>query len=62
MKKNQNLRIAIYIRVSTEEQTLNPEGLLRSQEQRLLDAVEWRNKNSSFGEITGVYIDAGISG
>lgn len=61
MKKNQNFRIAIYIRVSTEEQTLNPEGSLRSQEQRLREAVEWRNKNSSFGEITGVYIDAGIS-
>lgn len=58
MKKNQNLRIAIYIRVSTEEQTLNPEGSLRSQEQRLREAVEWRNKNSSFGEIAGVYIDA----
>lgn len=61
MKKNQNFRIAIYIRVSTEEQTLNPEGSLRSQEQRLREAVDWKNKNSSFGEITGVYIDAGIS-
>lgn len=61
MKKNQNFKIALYIRVSTEEQTLNPEGSLRSQEQRLREAVEWRNKNSSFGEIVGVYIDAGIS-
>lgn len=61
MKKNQNFKIALYIRVSTEEQTLNPEGSLRSQELRLREAVEWRNKNSSFGEIVGVYIDAGIS-
>lgn len=61
MKKNQNFRIAIYIRVSTEEQTLNPEGSLRSQELRLREAVEWKNKASGFGEIAGVYIDAGIS-
>ncbi len=61
MKKNQNFKIALYIRVSTEEQTLNPEGSLKNQEQRLREAVDWRNKNSSFGEIVGVYIDAGIS-
>jgi site-specific DNA recombinase len=61
MKKNQNFKIALYIRVSTEEQTLNPEGSLKSQEQRLREAVEWRNKNSRFGEIVGIYIDAGIS-
>lgn len=61
MKKNQNFKIALYIRVSTEEQTLNPEGSLRSQEQRLREAVDYRNKNSNFGEIVGVYVDAGIS-
>lgn len=59
--KNQNYKIAIYIRVSTEEQTENPEGSLKNQEQRLREAVEWKNKNSNFGEIAGVYIDAGIS-
>lgn len=61
MKKNLNFKIALYIRVSTEEQAVNPEGSLKSQEQRLREAVDWRNKNSNFGELVGVYVDAGIS-
>jgi site-specific DNA recombinase len=61
MKKNQNFRIAYYIRVSTEEQTLNPEGSLRSQEMRLREYVNSKNAVSNFGEVVGVFVDAGIS-
>jgi site-specific DNA recombinase len=61
MHKNQNYRCGIYIRVSTEEQTLNPEGSTKNQEQRLREAIIWRNRTSSFGELAGVYVDAGIS-
>lgn len=59
--KNQNFKIALYIRVSTEEQAENPEGSIKNQEQRLREAVTWKNKNSNFGEIVSTYIDAGIS-
>lgn len=61
MLKNKNFKIALYIRVSTEEQAENPEGSLKNQEQRLREAVAYRNRQSSFGEIAGIYIDAGIS-
>jgi site-specific DNA recombinase len=61
MVKNQNYKIGIYVRVSTEEQAENPDGSIRNQEHRLREAIEWRNKSSSFGELAGVYIDAGIS-
>lgn len=61
MLKNQNFKIALYIRVSTEEQAFNPEGSVKSQEQRLREAVAWKNQKSNFGEIAGVYIDVGIS-
>lgn len=59
--KNQNYRIALYIRVSTEEQAENPEGSIRNQEQRLREAVSYRNRNGNFGTIQGVFIDPGIS-
>lgn len=59
--KHQDYKIALYVRVSTEEQAENPEGSVKNQEQRLREAVSYRNRNSSFGEIAGVYIDAGIS-
>jgi DNA invertase Pin-like site-specific DNA recombinase len=61
MLKNKNFKIGLYIRVSSEEQAENPEGSLKNQEQRLREAVAFRNRQSSFGEIAGVYIDAGIS-
>ena len=61
MLKNKNFKIALYIRVSTEEQAENPEGSIKNQEQRLREAVAYRNRQSSFGEIAGIYIDAGIS-
>lgn len=61
MLKNKNFKIALYIRVSTEEQAENPEGSIKNQEQRLREAVAYRNKQSSFGEIARIYTDAGIS-
>lgn len=61
MLSDHNYKIAIYIRVSTEEQAANAEGSLKSQEQRLRGAIEFRNRQGNFGELVGVYIDAGIS-
>lgn len=61
MLKNKNFNIALYIRVSTEEQAENPEGSIKNQEQRLREAVAFRNKQSNFGHIFNVYVDAGIS-
>src|SRR5262245_43906629 len=55
-------QIALYVRVSTEEQAENPEGSIKSQEQRLRAQVELRNSEAHFGEITGVYIDRAKSG
>ena len=59
--KNQNFKIALYIRVSTEEQAENPEGSIRNQEDRLRQAVAYKNSLGNFGEIKGVFVDAGIS-
>lgn len=59
--KNLNYKIALYIRVSTEEQAENPEGSIRNQEDRLREAINYKNRNSNFGTIQGVYVDAGIS-
>ena len=61
MLNNQNYNVALYIRVSTEEQAANAEGSLKSQEQRLRGAIDFRNRQGNFGELVGVYIDAGIS-
>lgn len=59
--KKSNFKIALYIRVSTEEQAENPEGSIRNQEDRLRQAVEYKNRNGDFGQIVDVYTDAGIS-
>lgn len=61
MLNDHNYKIALYIRVSTEEQAANAEGSLKSQEQRLRGAIDFRNRQGNFGELVGVYIDAGIS-
>lgn len=61
MLKKTDLKIALYIRVSTEEQAENPEGSIKNQEQRLREAVNYRAKYSNFGSIVAVYTDAGIS-
>lgn len=54
-KKNQSFKIALYIRVSTEEQAENPEGSIRNQEDRLRQAIEYKNCMVGFGEIKGVH-------
>jgi site-specific DNA recombinase len=59
--KSKSCKIALYIRVSTEEQAENPEGSIRNQEDRLRQAVEYKNRIGDFGEIKGVFIDPGIS-
>lgn len=56
-----NFKIALYIRVSTEEQAENPEGSIRNQEDRLRQAVDYKNRIGDFGQIVGVFTDAGIS-
>ena len=61
LKNNQLFKIGFYIRVSTEEQAENPEGSIKNQEERLRQAVEYKNRIGTYGEIRGVYVDAGIS-
>lgn len=55
-------KIALYIRVSTEEQAENPEGSIRNQEERLRATIKLRNMDGPFGQVEGVYIDRGKSG
>lgn len=62
LKKPQAHRIALYVRVSTEEQAKNPEGSIKSQEQRLRAHIALHNQESHFGDIVGVYVDAARSG
>lgn len=57
-----SFKIGTYIRVSTEEQAENPEGSIKNQEERLKDAVRFKNQNGNFGEIVSTFIDAGKSG
>lgn len=63
MKKSSSTgyKIAIYIRVSTDEQAENPEGSIKNQEERLRDYVKQRNTDSCFGEIVQVFNDPGFS-
>ena len=55
-------KIALYIRVSTEEQAENPEGSIKSQEQRLRTNIQLKNMESCFGDVTEVFIDRARSG
>ncbi len=55
-------KIGLYIRVSTQEQAANPEGSIKSQEQRLRQAVKFRNFDEPFGEVKRVFIDRAKSG
>ena len=55
-------RIGLYIRVSTEEQAVNPEGSIKNQEERLRLAVKIKNMDGHFGEIKAVFIDRAKSG
>lgn len=60
--KAKNLKIAFYIRVSTEEQAQNPEGSIKNQEERLRDAVRFKNMENNFGEVVEIFIDRAKSG
>ncbi len=55
-------KIALYIRVSTEEQASNPEGSIKSQEQRLRGHVALKNLETYFGDVAAVFIDRARSG
>ncbi len=55
-------KIGLYIRVSTEEQALNPEGSIKSQEQRLRSHIAFKNQWSNFGDVVNVFIDRAKSG
>ena len=54
-------RIALYIRVSTEEQAQIKEGSLKSQEQRLREYVDRRNEGGSWGRVSATFIEEGRS-
>ena len=58
---SKTFRIAIYTRVSTEEQAENPEGSIKNQELRLREYVNLKNLVEPFGEITEVFSDPGVS-
>jgi DNA invertase Pin-like site-specific DNA recombinase len=55
-------KVGFYLRVSTEEQAENPEGSIKNQEERLKLALKFKNSEGNFGELQGVYCDAGRSG
>lgn len=66
-QKNKNDRssgykIGLYIRVSTEEQASHEEGSIKNQEERLRQAVQFKNMDGKFGEIVEVFIDRAKSG
>ena len=54
--------MALYIRLSTEEQANNPEGSIKSQEQRLRQNIQFRNYEESWGDVVDVFIDRAKSG
>lgn len=60
--KSTGHKIALYIRVSTEEQASNPEGSIKSQEQRLRSHVDFKNQEGNFGEVVAVHVDRAKSG
>lgn len=55
-------KIGLYIRVSIEEQASNPEGSIKNQEENLRAIVKVKNIDHSFGDVTGVFVDRGLSG
>ena len=61
-KKNAQVRVGLYIRVSTEEQALNPEGSIKNQEERLLQAVKLKQLEGQNVEVFKTYIDRAKSG
>ncbi len=55
-------KIALYVRVSTEEQAQSPEGSIKNQEERLKRAVKEKLEDGNNAEIVGVFVDPGRSG
>ncbi len=62
MVKGNHYKIALYVRVSTEEQAESPEGSIRNQEERLRRAVKDKIEDGDVAEIVGVFVDPGLSG
>jgi site-specific DNA recombinase len=59
---NLNLRIAAYVRVSTEEQANAVEGSIDNQKYRLKSFLDLKNsQHKNWGEIINFYIDDGYS-
>jgi site-specific DNA recombinase len=55
-------KVALYIRVSTEEQARIQDGSLVSQRKRLEEFVEGQNRRQAgWGTVTGIYVDEGKS-
>ena len=63
-KENVMRKIAIYCRVSTEEQAKNKEGSITSQIQRLRMKIDEKNnyENGKWGKVASIYQDAAYSG
>ncbi len=59
--QSKHFKIALYVRVSTEEQAENPEGSIRNQEERLRQTVKYLQDMGKSCEVGGVFVDAGIS-
>ncbi|MCX6125600.1 MAG: recombinase family protein [Proteobacteria bacterium] len=55
-------RVGLYVRVSTEEQAQNPEGSIKSQEQRLRQYIEFKNLEGNFGSAAELFVDRAKSG
>ena len=60
--KSKEIRVGLYIRVSTEEQAQNLEGSIKSQEQRLRQHLEFKNMDGFGGRVAHVFIDSARSG
>jgi site-specific DNA recombinase len=60
--KKSAYKIGLYVRVSTEEQAQNPEGSIKSQEQRLRHYIDFKNAEQNFGEVKDVFVDRAKSG
>jgi site-specific DNA recombinase len=62
MKPKETLKVAYYIRVSSEEQAENPEGSIKSQEQRLRGTLDLKNMDGDWGKCVGTYVEQPLSG
>jgi DNA invertase Pin-like site-specific DNA recombinase len=61
-QKTKHKRVGLYIRVSTEEQAQNPEGSIKSQEQRLREHLRFKNQEQYLGDVSDVFVDRARSG